>query len=726
MERVVHTHCRICLASCGLDVTVDTDANRVLHIAPDKQNPYTWRDFCAKARTGRELVEHPGRIRTPLKRVGDRYVPATYEEAIADISARLNRIIERHGPDAVGSYHGNPSGFTMANSVFFSGLLDAIGTRNRFWYGSIDQNNMHVVFEAMYGSPIFTLSPDVDECRCFLFVGMNPAESAMNWTDSVPDGWRRVLAAQEQGADLIVVDPRRTPTAERADTHVAIRPGADWAFLLGLVKVVLEEGRDQPATGVPVSGVDGVRALAAEADLADLAARCDVPVDTIRDVARRFADAPSAMCLTRTGVSQTQSGTLGEWLGHVLNGITDRIDRPGGRRFERGYVDVARLFPLFAPPIEHRTRVRGLAPIAGHHGIAELPDEITTPGPGQIRALLVNSGNPVVSGPDGGALDRAMAELELYVAIDLVQRESHRHAHWLIPGVHWLERDELHVLINGVQDLPYAHLGARAVEVPPGVKEEWEFCTELALALGRPLFGRRGVNSMVRASRATARVTGRPGLAFSPRWIERLLVRLGGRIRWRDIVAHPHGWIFAEKEYGNLAGALRTPDHTVHLAPPEFVAEARRLLAAPVPAAPSQYPLVLTNRRRRDSMNSWLNDLPGLHRGRQGNEVELHPADAARLGLGAGDRARVSSPSGAIELPVVVSDTVREGVVCVEHGWGSRSFDPVTGTAPDAPGANRNLLVSNTDADPLSQTTAFNTAWVRVDPVGEPVSEPVV
>lgn len=210
------------------------------------------------------------------------------------------------------------------------------------------------------------------------------------------------------------------------------------------------------------------------------------------DVARRFATARTAFCAIATGVGQTRAGTIAEWLGMVLNIVTDRIDRPGGRRFERGLVDMARLFALMAPPAEHRTRLRGTPMVAGYHSLAELPDEITTPGRGQIRAVIIDAGNPVVSGPHGAALDAALEQLDLLVAVDLVQRESHRHAHWLIPGAHWLERAESNPILCGFQDEPFIQYWKAAVDPPAGVKEEWEFFSDLALALGRDLFGKWG------------------------------------------------------------------------------------------------------------------------------------------------------------------------------------------------------------------------------------------
>lgn len=725
MSKTVTTFCRICIAGCGIEVTVGDD-NRIQRIAPDKENPHTWRDFCAKGRTANELIEHPRRILNPMKRVGDTYVEATWEEAISDIASRLRVIMDRDGSDAVGSYWGNPAGFSSSNPMFLAGFLDAIKTHSRYYVGSVDQNNYHVVSDALYGSQLLTLVPDVDACKCFLMVGMNPAVSAMNWLENVPNGWRRVLAAQEEGADVIVVDPLRTPTAEKANTHIAIRPGGDWAFLLGVLKVILDNGWEHKADCAEVTGFANIRALVAEADLDDLSQRCDVSVEQMADIAKRFALAPTAMCFTHTGVSQNVTGTLGEWFGHLLNIATGRVDRPGGRRFERGYVDTVKVFGMLAKPLEGKSRVRGLLAVGGHHALAELPDEIMTPGPGQIRAMIIDCGNPVVSGPNGAKLDEALGQLELLVAVDLVQRESHRHAHWLIPGAHWLERSDLMPLVSQLQDEPFAQYGRQAVEPPPGVRQEWEFFTDLALAMGVPLFGYKGVNGFINASRKLAQLTKRRGLAFDAEWVDRLLVMSGRTLKFKDIKAAPHGIKFGKKEFGHLKKALRTPDKKIQFGSPALLAEARRQLATSPPVPPADYPLFLSNRRHHDSMNSWLNELPGLHKHRRTSLVEINPDDAGPLGIASGDTVRITSPTASVELEALVTDATRPGVIVIDHGWGSRVFDPRGGAEPIAFGVNRNSLVNNTDLDPLSQVSPLNSTCVRVDLLTVKVTEPEI
>ena len=278
------------MASCGVEVTVKN--NRVLKISADKQNPHSWHDFCAKGRTRGQLVEHPRRILHPMRRVGDSYVEATWDEAISDIATRMNALIEADGPDSVAAYWGNPAGHSSSNVMFMTAWLDAIGTKSRYFVGSVDQNAMHVVATAMYGSQLMAPVSDIDNCDYFLLVGTNPAVSAWNWLETVPGGWKRALDRQKQGAKLVVVDPLRTESAAKADMHLAVRPGQDWALLLAMVKVILDEGLEHRRTAPNLAtGVPELRQLVAEADLDDLAARCEIARGQIEQVAREFAAA---------------------------------------------------------------------------------------------------------------------------------------------------------------------------------------------------------------------------------------------------------------------------------------------------------------------------------------------------------------------------------------------------------------------------------------------------
>jgi formate dehydrogenase len=711
-NEVVYTTCRYCESCCGLAVEVDVDANRVIRIKADKENPGSWRDVCNKGLTAHEVVEHPQRIRWPMKRVGERYVRVTYEEAVEGVASELRRIMDEHGPDAIASYIGNPIGFG-SDVVFALGLIDGIRTRSRFSASSLDQNNQHVVAEALFGYTFVPFCPDVDGCDYLVLVGGNPAISQFGWLGSATDGWRRMLARQKNGATIVVVDPRRTRSAEDADRHLAIEPGTDWAFLLSLLTVIFREGLEDTAAlaELPADHVARLRGLTSDVDLHALSSRTGIPVVAVEEVARGYAKAQGAMCFTMTGVSQNDTGTLGQWLSTVLDIVTGHFDRPGGRRWDSGFVNMTD-FASRSLSEDGVSRVRGQRTVMGCRSMCELPDEIDTPGEGQVRALILQAGNPVVAGPNGAALDRSLASLECLVAIDLVQRESHRHAHWLIPVPHWLERSELPFNLANAQDQSFLQYANRAVEPPPDVRPEWEFCTDVALAMGVPMLGMRGLNSAIRTSRWLAKALGRPGIAITPALLERISVTVTKRASYKSIKEAPHGVAHSEKRFGQLAEFRKGAP--ILVAPQEFCDALQQKLTEP-PSQSEVFPFLMTGGRSLHLMNSWLTELPNVQKREQENRCEIHADDASALGILDGDRVRVRSEIGAIELSAEVSDRVRRGIVCIPHGWGSRVFSPVDGADAIVHGVNRNLLVDHRIVDPFSGTPKLNSTRVAVE-----------
>lgn len=683
------THCSICEQCCGLAVTLTPD-KRIASILPDKENPYTWRDYCIKAARAGDLRDHPLRLRAPMRRVGDRYVEATYEEAIDDIAGRMRAIIAEHGPDAIGAYSGNPSGFSFASIMFTGALTDAIGSHSRFSVGSIDQNALLVAMERIFGGSGYVLLSDIDECDFFLLIGANPAISKMNWMGHMPDGWKRVLDRVKAGAELVVVDPRRTETARKATRHLAVLPGTDWAFLLALLNVIFSEGLERIEHADQVAHVDELRALALAQDVAALSARCGVPVDDLVRLARDFAAAPRAHAVVRTGSAMTTSGTVGEWLTMALNLVTGRIEAPGGR-FMPGWPlrmpAAARAAPAGRPP--RPSRVRGLMPVGGGYSLAELPGEIETPGKGQVRALIINGANPVASGPDGTAMDRALGKLDLLVAIDLLQRESHRHADWLIPAAHFLEREEFHVYLHSMSDRPFVQSSIAVAPLPDGMIADWEFILRLGEALGAPLFG---------------------GVVRKPDDLSDMMLGSSG-LTTAEVRSHPHGMDLGERTTGHLWADLSDAGNKADICPADFAAALRRLIAEP--GVDPAYPFRIISRRRNSTMNSWLGDLTDQSLG--SGVAEMAHADAAQLGLEEGASVRVSSEVGSLDLILRTSDELAVGVVLIEHGWGTRVFDPASSEVAFSSGSIRNRLVDNRVLDPFSGTPRLNGMPVRVE-----------
>lgn len=715
MTETVYTYCQICEQACGLKVT--TDQNRVIDIAPDKDNPHSWRDFCIKGAAAGDIVEHPRRILTPMQRVGDHYEERTYDEAIADISSRFNALIAADSPAAIASYAGNPNGMDFGGSLFLSMLMGAIGSHNRYWVSSIDQNALHYVAESMYGHAFATMQLDLDHCEYVLLLGGNPAISGMCWIGVVADGWKRLLARQKQGlTTVVVVDPRKTESAAKAALHLATEPEQDWALLLGMIKVIFEGELHNVADCAAADGIDELRSIAQSTTLAELATRCDVSVEQINQLAVAFASANGAAAIARTGTAIGINGSLTEWLSHALNLITGNTDRKGGRFYNPGLVDPLVAGESIFPPNPTPSRVRGLPTVAGFHALAELPGEIETSGAGQIKGLIISGGNPVISGPDGQSLDKALAKLDCLVVVDLVQRESHRHADWLIPAVHWLEREEFNPLLSGLSDSAYVQMGKRAVQQPKTVRHEWEFLRDLALAMDVPLMNQRGVNSVARLSRVLARLTGKPYHGFGPEWVARMLVAKSGKAKWRDIKRSTRGLSYGNREMGVLRATQSVMSQRIQAAPPPLLNYLRQRLSARS-ARSAAFPLHLLSRRRKHTMNSWYAEITAhkMHDS-SGDWVEVHTTTAAELGIVDGASVRVVSATAELIARARLSTSIKTNVVVMEQGWGSRVFDPASGHG-QAIGVNRNLLVANNELDPLSSVPRLNGTPVRVEPL---------
>ena len=691
--RTIYTHCSICEQLCGLEAVVQDGA--IQSIRPDKQNPYTWRDFCVKGQQAHEVAASPWRVMSPMKRVGDRYVATSYDEAVEAIAARLQAIIDRHGSDAVAGYLGNPMGFSSGAAAWHFGLLGAIGTTQVYGVQSIDSNAKHVACDYMFGLETLALIPDIDAADYALLIGTNPAVSKFNWGGKVPNGWRRLKDRAKAGAEIVVVDPRRTETAAGATRHVPALPETDWAFLLGLIKVILSEGLERLPPELDAEGLDDLRALAGSATLDQLAGLCDIPVADIVTVARGFARARRGFAFAGTGPALARHGVLTHWLTLVLNVLTDRIDREGGRFAPNWPYNLTMAKPNGEP--KRRSRVRGIETVVGQHSLAELADEITTPGEGQIRALILGGGNPVSTGAGGERLASALGELDLLVSVDLFQRESHRDAHWLIPAVHFLEREEVHVALHSYNDMPFIQTTRQVVPPPPGVRPEWTFYRDLGAAMGRPVFG---------------------GHLNTPDEMAAGMIARSGSITLDDVRAAPHGLAYGKRTMGHFLDFCRNQGRRVQLCPPRLAAGLQSALAgdAHIGKPPSGHFRIIS-RRRNGMMNASLAETSGsIGHDDTAETIEINRADAAQGTIADGDWLEVRSATGMVRARAHLSDDVRSGIVVLVQGWGSPLFDPATSAEVFRQGQDRNKLVSDHDLDPLSAVPRLNGTLVTLAP----------
>ena len=687
----VHTHCLICEQLCGLEAKVE--AGQIRSIRPDKQNPYTWRDFCVKGQQSHEVAASPWRVRSPMKRVDGKFVATSYEEAVADIANRMQAIIARHGKDAVAGYLGNPMGFSAGAASWHFGFLEALGTGQVYGVQSIDSNAKHVACDAMFDLETLALLPDIDACDYAILIGTNPAVSKFNWGGKVPNGWRRLKDRVRAGGELVVVDPRRSESAAHATRHLAPLPETDWAFLLGVIKVLFDEDLVRLPSEVSVTGTAGLQAICAAATLDRLATICDLPVDDIVAVARGFAQAPRGFAFAGTGPALGRHGVLTHWLTLALNLLTDRIDRPGGRFAPNWPLNLTLAKGASGP--KRRSRVRGLETVVGQHSLAELADEITTPGDGQIRALVIGGGNPVSTGAGGDRLAAALGQLDLLVSVDLFQRESHRDAHWLIPAVHFLERDEVHVALHSYNDRPFIQATRQVVPPPPGVRPEWTFYRDLAAAIGLAPFG---------------------GRINHPDDMAAGMIAASGTVTLDEVRAHEHGLLYGERSMGHLIEFLRTKHRSIDVCPARLASELIAALAGDdaIGRPPAGHYRIIS-RRRNGMMNASLAETSGsIGEDETADGVEINTHDAAEAGFLDGEWLEIRSAVANIRARALLSDEIRRGTVVLAHGWGSPLLDPATGREVFRRGQQRNQLVTDADLDPLSAVPRLNGTLVSI------------
>jgi len=711
------TYCRICEAYCGLRVTVED--GRVTAIAPDPEHVTSRGYVCRKGTSFDQVVHDPDRVLHPLKKVDGAWQRISWEQAIGEIAVKLNAIRLRHGPHAIGLYMGNPAGYSYSHLLAARGFTDAIGSRNTYGAGSQDNLACFLAAKLLYGAHFQLPIPDLDRCAYLLIVGANPAVSHGTLVNA-PNVREKLRAIRRRGGKIVVLDPRRSETAAMADEHHFIRPGTDAFLLLAMLHVILAEGLEaRDFLAAHATGVDALRATVARFTPVVAAAETGVPAETIVRLARELAGAKGGSAYGRPVCGPF--GTLAAWALEALNVVTGKLDAPGGSVFSEGLIDTVGVSVQIGADQRgrKRSRIGDHKDVVGELPSGILPDEITTPGDGRIRALVVTAGNPVLSTPNGEALAAAMQSLECSVVIDLYQSETAAHADYLLPATSFLEREDLPILHANLMLTPYAQWTEPVVPPQGEAKPEWEIFALLSDAMGLPMLDSRVVDLLRRGARFFGR-------DLPPRALLDLLVRFGPAgdrfVPWSSglslakVAAHPHGMPLPPIRTGILAEKLRTADRKIHLVDPEIAGDLERLRPG-AGAGDPRYPLRLIGRRDTRSNNSWLHNVPRLM-DEPCTRLRMHPADAQGIGVADGDVARVRSRVGEIEVQVRVTDEVMPGVVSLPHGWGHAG--PTNRRVASArPGASYNALIDGGAMDPLSGMSFLNGFPVAVERAGD-------
>ncbi|MFF7530509.1 molybdopterin oxidoreductase family protein [Streptomyces bobili] len=728
------THCPYCALQCGMNLSPTPEGG--VEVTERVDFPVNRGALCGKGRTAPAVLSSRVRLTSPLVRSGGTLVPATWDEALDRIAGELGAIRAGHGPDALGVFGGggltNEKAYTLgkfARVVLGTSQIDYNG---RFCMSSAAAGGIKA-FGLDRGLP-FPLE-DIPKTGCVILVGSNLAET-------MPPALRFFTELRDNGGTLIVVDPRRTRTAEQADLHLMPRPGTDLALALGLLHLVVAEGRvDEEYVRERTSGWEEARAAAMAHWPEHVERITGVSVPQLREAVRMFCEPEAAMVLTARGPEQQSKGTdtVGAWINLCL--ATGRAGRPlsgygcltgqGNGQGGREHGQKADQLPGY----------RKLDDPAARRHVAEVwgvdPDSL--PGPGRsayelldalgtdIRSLLLMASNPVVSAPRAAHIEERLKSLDFLAVCDVVLSETAALADVVLPVTQWAEETGTMTSLEG-----RVLLRQRAITPPAGVRSDLEVMHELAARLGvEKGFPTDPEEIFEELRRASA---GGPA-DYSGITYRRLVEENG--VFWPCPAAPatptaPTASASAVDDDGEDAGldvfpedpardeagpaqpgaVLPGPVHpgTPRLFLDRFATDDGRARFVPVSHRPAaeepdeEYPVFLTTGRvvAQYQSGAQTRRVDELNAAAPGPFVELHPRLAARLGAAEGDPLAVVSRRGRAVAPARITTGIRPDTVFMPFHW---------------PGEGRANTLTNPALDPTSRMPEFKVCAVRVEVV---------
>lgn len=699
MRETKYTFCRICEALCGLEV--DVEDNRVVAIRPDERHVATEGFGCPKGLKQHKLFGSPDRVKFPLKRVGSDWQRVSWEQALAEIGAKVKRIVGDYSPNSIAMYVGTAAGFGVLHPVFAQGFMDGIGSKSMYSSATQDCANKFAAARHVYGFPFTQPFPDVDHTECLIVVGANPVVSKWSFLQ-VSNPAKRLKEIEARGGKVYFVDPRRTESAKVAGEHVFIRPATDVFFYLAFLnELIASGGVDRARVDRFMTGFDDVARLAHAWTPERTEPVTRVPAAKLREMVAAYRSARGAALYSSTGVNMGGNGALAFWLQEVINAVSGNLDRRGGTLVGRGLIDFARFGVKHGLLMRDDTsRVGGFTSVNDAFPGGVLADEILTPGPQQVRALFVTGGNPLVTMANAARMRAAFEQLDLLVTLDIFRNETGSLAHYILPCTTPLERPDLPFifpLMLGLQSRPYLQATERVVDPDGEQRDEASIYVDLARACGVGLFGSRAAQRAFDLA-MWMHSSAHPGQprALPQKLLLSLLLRATRHGSFKQLLTQPHGVPRpAHRADDYLGQRVVTEDGRVHLAPAPLLEQARKLDADFARERADAGRLKLITRRAVNTHNSWThNDPEFISGGRHTNYLYVHPTDAARAGLRDGDLADVSSATSTVRVAVRLLDDLMPGTVALPHGWGHQHASGLS-VASKTAGVNVNLLAAD-------------------------------
>lgn len=758
------TACILCSENCGLEVVVE--GRQISKIRGDVAHPESKGYLCQKAARLDHYQNHLDRLDSPLERQPDgSFKRVSWDHAIAAIADTLGQLRDLHGGESVAYYGGGGQGNHLGG-VYGASLREAIGTPYLYSALAQEKTGDFWVNGQLFGRQTCHVTADVDKAEVVVFLGTNPFQS-----HGFPRA-RRVLNEihKDPARTMIVVDPRATETARLADVHLQVRPGHDAFLLTALLGFLVQEKlHDREFLARHTNGSEPILAALREVDVAAFATRAGVAPELLRGVARTIAGAKSVAVRADLGIQQSRHSTLNSYLEKLLFLISGNFGREGCNTLHSFLLPLIGHSPEPEAESAVRTRVTGMHAISKLFPPNVLPAEIDCDHPDRIRGVIVDSGNPIMSGADTNAYRAAFAKLELCVVIDVALTETARLAHYVLPASSQFEKTEATFFNLGFPTNGF-HLRRAVLPPLPGTLPEPEIYRRLCVALGAlperfpilervakadrraprlrlfplalkaklalnpQLKGQLGLILYQTLGRALPEGTQAAAVLWGaaqfyakrhPAALQRAGIEPGsaglGETLFRAILERKSGTHVSTHLYEDTWSFLRTPGRRIRLAIPSLVDELRALEEEPE-AEDAEFPfLLMAGERRAYNANTIYRD-PSWRKNDSEGALWIHPDDAGSLGLSDGDSVAVVSASGQLEASVKTNPALSPGVLSLPHGYGLEH--------PEGPGGARtrngpaiNLLTSAAHCDRRTKTPFHKGVPVRLDQLRGP--EPI-
>jgi len=695
-----HTFCRICESLCGLEI--NTQNNQVIAVKPNEDHVATEGFSCVKGLYQHEMYQSPDRLKYPLKRRKDgSYARVSWQQAIHEIGAKVKQLHRDEGADAIGMYVGTAAGFGVLHPVFAQGFMTGLGSKSMYSSSTQDCSNKFAVSKLIYGFPFTLPFPDLDHINCLIIVGANPIVSKWSFLQ-VPNPSKKLKDLERRGGKLYIVDPRKTETARIAGKHLFIRPSTDVFFYLSFLHELIEQnGVDDQFVQEHTTGIDAIKGLVKDWSPEKTEEVTRIKAPDLKAMVSDYIQADGAALYCSTGVNMGGNGSLAFWLQEVINAISGNLDKKGGTLVGKGIMDFIKFGVKNGILMrDDKSRVGGMTSVNDAFPGGLLADEILTPGKGQLKALFVTGGNPLITMPNSEKLKTAFQKLELLVTLDIYQNETSSEAHYVLPCTDPLQRPDLPFifpLMLGLQQKPYMQATKAVVRPVAEQRDEASIYLDLARSSGLPLFGSKVAQSFFTGIQHYHTWKNKKEFPTLPQ--EALLnglLRLTRQPSFKKTQKNKNGVLGEGHKPGSfIPKRVMTPDKKVCLAPELLLEQSHELDMYFDNEKVNAHRFKLITKRAVTTHNSWTHNIERMtSKGRGTNYAYLHPRDMEDMDLKELDLIDIRSETASIRIAVKSLDTLMTKTIAVPHGWGHQHAKGLNHANKTA-GVNVNILAAD-------------------------------